>query len=264
MQKRNLSLILAIAGLLALTGCSQTKNESPAEPDTAEIISETAELSYKIDSHDFVDHAFLIENVEASDLSESETAGLIQMREEEKLARDVYLTLGEELDQNVFTNIASSENTHTESIKTLLDRYEIEDPVTDDTVGVFKSETMQKLYDDLVDQGTQSLTEALIVGATIEDLDINDLDMLLNNTDNEDIIIIYENLAKGSRNHLRAYMRNLENQGGSYEAQYISANEFQAILDSEQERGQASNGSHGNYRGQGNSQGRGNGQGKHR
>jgi len=263
MRKQNLSLILAITGLLVLTGCSQTPNEVPAEPETVGIVTENSELSYEIDSHDFVDHTFLIENVEASDLSDSETEGLIQMREEEKLARDVYLTLGEEWGQNIFTNIASSENTHTDSVKTLLDRYEIEDPVTDDTVGVFKSATMQKLYDDLVSQGSQSLEDALVVGATIEDLDINDLNTLLDDTDNEDITIIYENLAKGSRNHLRAFMRSLENQGGSYEAQYISSEEFQSILDSEQERGQARNGSRGNYRGQGNRQGRRNGPGRH-
>jgi len=254
------SLILAITGLLVLTGCS---NVNPEQIDGAgdPTLNETAieetqsQLAYEIDSHDFVDHMFLIENIEAAELSQAETDGLIQMREEEKLARDVYLTLGDVWGQQIFTNIASSENTHTEAVKTLLDRYEIEDPVTDDTIGVFQSETMQGLYDELVEQGSKSLTDALVVGATIEDLDINDLNNLLGNTDNEDIIIIYENLAKGSRNHMRAFMRNLENQGGSYEAQYISADELQTILDSEQERGQAGNGSRGNYRGQGNGRG---------
>lgn len=49
------------------------------------------------------------------------------MREEEKLARDVYLTFGEKWGLTLFTNIAKSEQTHTDAVKTLLDRYEIKD-----------------------------------------------------------------------------------------------------------------------------------------
>ncbi len=78
---------------------------------------------------------------------------------------------------------------------------------------------------------------ALQVGATIEDLDIHDLEELIAQADNEDIRTVYQNLLKGSGNHLRAFWYELSLNGGEYEAQYISAEELAAIVTSERERG---------------------------
>lgn len=55
----------------------------------------------------------------------------------------------------------------------------------------------------------------LHVGATIEDLDRKDLNDLLQKTDDADISMIYSNLAKGSRNHLRAFNRQLIRSGSA-------------------------------------------------
>lgn len=52
-----------------------------------------------------------------------------------------------------------------------------------------------------------------------------------------DIITTYNNLNKGSRNHLRAYIRLVENNNGSYSPRYISQAEFDNIISSAQERG---------------------------
>ena len=193
---------------------------------------------YIIDDSDFVDGQDLIENIPSSELTEAEIAGLIQMREEEKLARDVYSFLGQKWNLQILSNIAESEQTHTNSVKVLLDRYGIEDPVKDDTVGVFTSQVMTDLYTNLVKQGEASALGALIVGATIEDLDIYDLTELLLETDNSDIITVYNNLQKGSRNHLRAFIGQIDNNGGSYSPQYISEEEFNLIISSAQEKGQ--------------------------
>ena len=57
-------------------------------------------------------------------------------------------------------------------------------------------------------------------------------------TDNSDIIKVYNNLQKGSRNHLRAFFDQIENNGGSYSPQYLSQEEFNSIISSEQEKGQ--------------------------
>lgn len=137
----------------------------------------------------------------------------------------------------IFTNIASSEQTHTDSIKTLIDRYGLADPVTDDTVGVFSLAEMQELYDDLVAKGSKSTSDALSVGALIEDLDIYDLDVAMAGTDESDIKTVYANLQKGSRNHMRAFVRNIERQGGAYVPEYISEEDYQSIISSSQERG---------------------------
>lgn len=170
-------------------------------------------------------------------LSNKEETWLIHMREEEKLARDVYTTLGETWGTRIFSNIASSEQTHTDSVKTLLDRYSITDPVTDDTVGVFTLPEIQELYNNLVAQGNKSVLDALTVGATIEDLDIKDLDDAMSQTSRLDITTAYENLQKGSRNHMRAFSRLIEAQGSTYEPAYITPEHYQDIVTSAQERG---------------------------
>jgi hypothetical protein len=144
------------------------------------------------------------------------------------------MTLGNVWGTRIFANIASSEQTHTDAIKVLLARYGIKDPVTSDNVGVFTSKTIQELYDNLTTQGRVSLSEALIVGATIEDLDIYDLDVLKSETTKEDIVLTYNNLQKGSRNHLRAFVRV---NGGNYTPQYISQSDYSSIINSPQERG---------------------------
>ena len=88
-----------------------------------------------------------------------------------------------------------------------------------------------------VEDATQSLIDALMVGATIEDLDIHDLDEALSRTDNDDIRTVYQNLQKGSRNPLRAFVGLLEDSGVPYEPQYISIEEYEQIVDTPRERG---------------------------
>ncbi len=192
---------------------------------------------YTVAPEDYVDAQALIAQETKGALSDQEREGLLLMREEEKLARDVYATLYDQWNVQIFTNIARSEQTHTDAVKALLDRYAIPDPVTNDAVGVFANETLRKLYSDLIAQGEASLVAALTVGATVEDLDIDDLDRLLAQTDNNDIRRVYENLQRGSRNHMRAFMRQLRRNGGDYMARYISQDALDAILDGAQERG---------------------------
>lgn len=198
------------------------------------VTTNNIEPEYVVDASDMVNGQTLISGIKKSELTEKEKLGLIQMREEEKLARDVYTTLGSIWGTRIFSNIASSEQTHTDAIKVLLARYGINDPVTSDTVGVFTSKTMQELYNKLTAQGKVSLTEALNVGATIEDLDIYDLDTFKNETTKEDILLTYNNLQKGSRNHMRAFVRV---SGGNYTPKYISQSDYSLIISSPQERG---------------------------
>lgn len=176
------------------------------------------------------------QSVEIYGVTESEIAGLIQMREEEKLARDVYITLGEIWGAKSFSNISASEQTHTDAVKTLLNRYTISDPVVNDTVGVFASKAIQDLYNELVTKGKVSLTDAFIVGATIEDLDIYDLEILKSKTDKADILAVYTNLQNGSRNHLRAFVKNIQANGGVYTPRYISQSEYTSIITASQGR----------------------------
>jgi hypothetical protein len=173
----------------------------------------------------------------AESLEQVNVDGLLWMREEEKLARDVYMALSEMWDLPIFANIADSEQTHTDAVGGLLDSYGIADPMADDVPGVFVDPTIQTLYDDLVEQGSKSLVDALVVGATIEDMDI--VDLQLRRSGIEAIDDVYANLEKGSRNHLRAFIRTLERQGGEYVPAFLTVAEYEAIVSSPTERGRS-------------------------
>lgn len=190
-----------------------------------------------VDTSDYVVAHTQIGNLPLQTLSNDEKIGLITMREEEKLAHDVYIALYDKWKLNVFRNIASSESTHTEAVRYLLERYKIEDPVKSQAVGVFTSSDFSKLYTDLVKKGQNSLKDALVVGATIEDLDIRDLKDLIGKTDNQDIQAVYNNLMRGSRNHLRSFSKQLSRNGAIYTAQYLSQVEVNQIISSNQEKG---------------------------
>lgn len=170
-------------------------------------------------------------------LSEAEADGILLMREEEKLARDVYLALYEKWRIPIFRNIAESEQVHMDEMGILLKTYGLTDPVSSDVKGVFQNEELQSLYNSLVHQGSVDLISALRTGALIEDLDIADLQKLLNSSDKEDIRIVYNNLMKGSRNHLRSFYSQVVRRGGEYSEEYISREYFNKIINSNRETG---------------------------
>ena len=191
------------------------------------------------------------------ELSAAETEALLYMREEEKLAHDVYIALYDQWGIQSFNNIADSEQAHTEAVKALLDRYGVDDPAAAQA-GVFTNPDLQALYDQLLARGSQSLVDALKVGAAIEEIDILDLENRLAQSDNADIQQVFNNLLNGSKNHLRAFVSSLQAQTGeTYQPQYLSAEAYQAILgDSVNRRGGQGGQGGGGGNGQG-SRGRG-------
>ncbi len=169
-------------------------------------------------------------------LTVSEIESLLFMREEEKMARDVYLTLYDIWDDELFNNIASSEQEHMDAVKSLLDKYDLIDPVID-SIGAFENPDLQHLYDELISRGEKSHMEALFVGALIEEVDMRDIQEAIDEAEKADIIRVYENLLKGSRNHLRAFVGKIEDEGVVYEAQVLTQEEVDEIVDSPMERG---------------------------
>jgi len=167
---------------------------------------------------------------DAGGLAAAEIESLFWMREEEKLARDVYLEMFALWGLPVFENIAASEARHLEAVLGLIEAYGLTDPVADDSLGAFSDPALTALYTELVERGSQSPAEALTVGALIEDLDIKDLEERLAATERADIERVYENLLAGSINHLRAFTSRLEAEGVEYEAVYHSEAELAALL----------------------------------
>ena len=164
-------------------------------------------------------------------LNGAEIEGIQFMREEEKLARDVYTYLYGLHNMRPFLNISRSEQAHMDAVKYLIDTYGLDDPAGEELAGVFQNEELQKLYKDLIARGSESRVEALKVGALIEEVDIIDLDHELEvNAENEDVIRVYTNLCKASENHLRVFVRLLKFYEVDYEPVKLSPSEFDRIM----------------------------------
>jgi hypothetical protein len=226
---RSLRMPMALAFLFSLSillaGCGGGSDSSTSSGVTSTAAANTTLLE-------------LIDALPMEPLSLEEIESLLFMREEEKLARDVYLYLHSIWGDQIFINISDSEQSHTDAVLRLIEKYGLPDPAAGKSEGQFLNLTLQGLYDLLTAQGQASLIDALIVGAQIEDLDINDLHLQLQFIDNADMILVYENLLKGSRNHLRAFTGRLSDLGIDYVPAYISQEDFDAIISSPAERGQ--------------------------
>jgi hypothetical protein len=223
-------VVLTFVFTVALAACSPVEASDsqvlPAPDVDFTIVQDQGDTS--------IDWVSLQSNLSVSgELSEDEASGLLYMREEEKLAHDVYIALYEKWGIPIFQNIAESEQTHTDAVKVLLDAYGLADPSEGKAPGEFENSDLQTLYDQLTAQGNQSLEDALKVGAAIEEIDILDLENHLAQTENSDIRMVYENLMKGSRNHLRSFTSTLGRQTGqTYQPQYLSAEVYQNIVGS--------------------------------
>jgi len=174
----------------------------------------------------------------AATLTTFEKESITFSREEEKMARDVYKALVVKWPtMSYLNNIIGSEQKHMDAIKTLLDKYSITDPVGNNADGVFTNTDIQKLYNDLVAKGTMSELDAIIVGLTIEDVDIYDLQKAMEQIQNADILKTYGNLVKASKNHMREFYTQLQAKGGTYTPQYITQQEYNDIVTTPKEHG---------------------------
>lgn len=166
----------------------------------------------------------------AATLTATEAADLTFQREEEKLARDVYLTLYDVWNAQVFSNIATrSEQRHTDIMKMMLDKYLLPDPALPG-IGTFTNSVLQAKYQELVAKGAVSYVEALYVGAFIEELDMVDLQHAIDHTTRIDLRTAYQNLMDGSKSHLQAFVAGLDAQGVTYTPVLLSQELYDAII----------------------------------
>lgn len=165
-------------------------------------------------------------------LDAAETEALVYMREEEKLARDVYIGLHELWGSLVFANIAESEQRHMDALARMLDLYGIPDPVVSDAVGAFSAASgLEVWYAEFMDRGSVSLLQAFMTGAYIEEMDIRDLRLAIEVTDEPPLLGAYTNLLAGSRNHLRAFVAHITALGVDYVAQVLDQADVDAIIE---------------------------------
>ena len=253
MKRHKLFYLLAILVMLGLAACdTPPETAAPAAPNGEETTAVTTQTEPAVVA---AEPAAAIESETAGieteqetaapnpsqrqasslaaggELSAAEAADLLFMREEEKLAHDVYVAFYEMWRLPAFENIARSELSHMDSLLRLLEKYGLSDPVQDNSAGAFVNADLQTMYNDLVAQGERSLLAALQVAAAIEEIDILDLQDAAAQTNKADIQLAYRNLIAGSENHLRAFVRLIERQTGEvYAPQYLTADAYATIV----------------------------------
>ncbi len=201
MKRKNLTvtllLVLGVFGLVgtaSLYGLSNNSNDNLVPLSGSDASPSQTEIAESKD-----------EQVLPKSSTEEQ---LLYLIEEEKLAHDVYTVMYQKYGANVFGNILQSESTHQDRVLALLQARDIADPRSDE-VGIFKNQELQKLYNDLIEQGSKSAAEAYKVGVVIEEKDIADISMQLATATEQDIIPSLESLRNASENHLRAFNKQL-------------------------------------------------------
>ena len=216
MKTSKLFLVLAVA-LFAFASCSKS-SDGVEEAINSTIDEKSAEVAALCGTCDFT-----------GTLTEAEVASLMEMREEEKFAREVYLAMNVKYNYRTFANIAKSENAHTSAVLYLIKGFGLTDP---SPVGAteFSNPLFTDLYAQLTAKGSVSLVEALKVGAFIEEYDIADLQRHLAETENATVAKVYGNLLRGSKFHLKAFTNALKVQGATYTPTVLSVEEYNEIL----------------------------------
>jgi len=213
MKTRLLKPVVLMMAIL-FASCEQSELNSLADDSKGKASTEAGSL--------------LIFTTNVSSLTQNDIDGLLLMREEEKMALDVYDNFYKTYGIVTFDKISNSEKRHTEAVLALINHFGLTDPALAEP-GKFSNPSIQALYDQLIAAGS-SANLALSTGAFIEEYDIADLKKLIAETTNTDIIRVYTNLLEGSENHLRAFVRSLASRGVVYSAQILSAEDFDAII----------------------------------
>lgn len=206
------SFILATSSLLIACD-NNTEQFEPIAGQESAVLSETLKAQILSDT---------------ATLLPEEVEGLMLMREEEKMAHDVYSSFYDKFGLRVFANIANSESKHMEAVLWLINSYKLTDPASNE-LGVFKNADIQNLYNKFMAEGVNEV-EALKIGAFIEEYDIADLEKLISETGNMYIVRVYTNLLNGSKNHLRAFVKNLSSRNVVYQPSILSQTEYAEII----------------------------------
>ncbi len=169
-------------------------------------------------------------------LTQEDKDALAYMWNEEKLAKDIYMTLYNLYSDNPYSKVlynisTRSESTHQGMVEYLAQKYDLnitnpptyaehydENELEKYGVGEFFVNEIQNLYNTLYEKGSQSMQDALEVGCMVEVTDVDDLNERIaeaNASGALDLVTVFENLRQGSYNHYWAFDRALKNMGVS-------------------------------------------------
>lgn len=176
-------------------------------------------------------------NVIYSQYTEQEKYDLILTLQEEKVAYDFYSEMYNKYNQKVFGNVMEAEKTHQEHVMSLINSLNIDIGDFSNTPGEFSSKEMIDQYNMLIEIGGYSFTDALRAATKYEEQDLSDLRRYSSQADNENIKSLYQCLEKATGNHLRAFVKNLKKEGINYKPKVLSEEDYKAIINSENEKG---------------------------
>ena len=129
------------------------------------------------------------------------------LREEVKLARDVYSALSDIWGMPVFENTAKSKQSLMNAVSCFLTPYGFGAPTGD--AGKFVDSDLQELYSYLIDRGKVSRSNAIDVTILVEQTVIADLNDVFLQTNEKDVYKVLTLLKEGSENHLHELSRYL-------------------------------------------------------
>lgn len=221
----------ALLGLFALVSCNKSDDFTPTNDAPLAILSVDADGVSTLTRANVAP----VLGVTAP-LSADEIEFLFAIREDEKVARDLYTSFSALYPASVqIAKIKTAEDSHIACIEAVLDYYEISYPAMTAT-GVFEDAERQALYNDLVDKSA-TLLETFGTMAVIEEETVLAYKSVQSEITNENISLVVANMIKASSNHLKAAVRQITALGGSYTPSYLSAEEFDAIINSSFQNG---------------------------
>jgi len=184
---------------------------------------------------------------------------LLKMYEEEKLARDVYVSFYNKYNIEFFKNTSQAQQIQMNQIACLLKHYNLKYKATE-REGIFNDLNIQQHYFDFKEQGDISVSDAIKASATIEDLNLFDLGEYMSFTKNPAILAIFKHLSCGAKNHLRNFVNVLKVKNETYLPKHITEKEYKRIVKKKNEK--CTMNANPTNSGQGKGQGKGSGQGK--
>jgi hypothetical protein len=167
----------------------------------------------------------------ATSLSDDDRRTLLHVSEQEKLARDLYVTLSETWRLDVFHTTSGSEDIHADALRTLLGRYKLPDPALGLGRGEFSRSDLAERYDDLIARARFSPVEALKAAASVEELEIDDMSTRLARVQATEIQNVLESVVSSDKHHLRSLVVALRKLGHTYIPTRLPADQYDLILD---------------------------------
>ena len=228
MKANSIKTLLAICAIsLSLASCTKETNPNTPEP----LVSATPSDIIEVKSDGAT--TFALAGVtpafdSTADLTADEIEFIYAVREDEKVARDLYFSFFGTFGLKPFENIGKAEDNHIKATEKLFDYYEIDYPALSEN-GKFENAIRQKLYDSLLLKGTPEL-EAFKVMALLEETNIAEYGEVLKTIVNPNIKIVIENLAKASVNHFKAAIRQITALGGTYAPSLMTQEQYRAVI----------------------------------